>query len=403
VLRVGLTGGIACGKSRVLSRFEAAGFQVLDLDVVAREVTLRGGAAYADVVRAFGPGILAQDGDIDRKALAAIVFADAAARARLNAIVHPRIREEEARRLARGPGAATLSVTDAALFVETGQHLRFDRLVVVHCEPAQQLGRLVARDRIDERAALARIAAQMPAAEKRRFAHFVVDATGSLEETDRAADAVAAELARLTRPPRPECPLARRVACVVSAAVGGPRGLDRRRLLADIAEAGVLDMERAARLLIPPAEGPWYQAASTHRPSTGPETVVAPAVLWTLARAHDDERIAAAAFSLARLTHVDPSEVCGAVLFALVLGGVLAGEPLSGLARRTDGWTRLAERWAGAAPPPRIAAACEDAARPSHAAGPLADLLRAAATGVPLESAPAEVLRALETIDRSPG
>ena len=163
MLRVGLTGGIACGKSHVLRRLAGHGLQTLDLDAVARDVTAPGSPALQEISGAFGAGVLGPDGSLDRAALAALVFADAAARARLNAIVHPRVRAEEARRAedVAGRGAAVL-VTDAALLVEAGAHLRFDRLVVVHCDPGQQLERLRARDGLDEGAARARVLAQMP-------------------------------------------------------------------------------------------------------------------------------------------------------------------------------------------------------------------------------------------------
>ena len=403
MIRVGLTGGIACGKSRVVRRLAAAGLHTLDLDEVAREVIAPGGAAHREVVEAFGPAVVGKDGAVDRKALAAVVFADPAARARLNAITHPRIRAEEERRLsARGRPADAVSVTDAALLVESGIHLRFDRLVVVHCEPEQQLRRLMARDGIDERAAEARLAAQMPVREKRRYAHLAVDATGTLEETDGAADALAAELVRLARVPRrpAQALLARRLGGLVEGPTAGPRGLRPYALLGDIAAAGGLEMERAARLLMPPASGPWYRAALSEPPETGPETLAAPIVLWTLARALDDELIAAAAFSLARLTHVDDEEVAGAVLFALALGGAVAGEPLGPtLLARVASWTRLATRWAAAAPPSRITAAVEAAARGEAVDGELARALRGAARGVAPESAPAEVVGAVQALE----
>ena len=174
MLKVGLTGGIASGKSHVLRRLAQAGFQTLDLDAVARDVMAPGGTAYADIVRAFGERILAADGAIDRKALGAHVFADAAARRRLEALVHPRIREAEARYLSAG-APDSVAVVDAALLVESGQHLRFARLVVVFCEPREQLRRLMARDGLTEADARARLDAQMPPGEKRRFGHFVVD------------------------------------------------------------------------------------------------------------------------------------------------------------------------------------------------------------------------------------
>src|SRR5262245_49087722 len=112
-----------------------------------------GGAAYDDVVRSFGASILGPDGAIDRRALGDVVFKDPAARARLNALVHPRAREEEGRRAAAlGAAGATVIVSDAALLVEAGVHLRFDRLVVVHCPPEEQRRRLMERDGLDARA-----------------------------------------------------------------------------------------------------------------------------------------------------------------------------------------------------------------------------------------------------------
>src|SRR5215468_3786401 len=135
--------------------------RLLDLDKVSRAVMAPGGAAFAEVVEAFGPRVLAGDGSIDRKALGAIVFADAAARARLNAITHPKILAEEGRWAAEGR-ADEILVTEAALLVESGALLRFDRLVVVYCDEAEQVRRLRDRDRIGEAEARARLASQMP-------------------------------------------------------------------------------------------------------------------------------------------------------------------------------------------------------------------------------------------------
>jgi dephospho-CoA kinase len=188
MLAVGLTGGIASGKSRVLGRLATRGLQTLDLDRVAHDLMAPGGAAYADVVAAFGPGILGDGGAIDRQALGARVFADPAARSRLNALVHPRVRDAEGTwraGLPEGPGE--VAVVDAALLVEAGLHLRFDRLVVAHCGEAEQLRRLMARDGLAEDAARARLRAQMPAERKRRFADLEVDTSGRPEDTDAAA------------------------------------------------------------------------------------------------------------------------------------------------------------------------------------------------------------------------
>ena len=150
LLRVGLTGGIASGKTRVLQRLAARGCATLDLDQAARDVVAPGSAALAEIEAAFGPSVL-RNGALDRAALGALVFEDAAARVRLNAIVHPRVlRAGGGAGLARSRRAPCV-VTDAALLVETGAHLRFDRLVVVHCEPELQLARLLARDGLAER------------------------------------------------------------------------------------------------------------------------------------------------------------------------------------------------------------------------------------------------------------
>src|SRR4029079_11735128 len=121
-----------CGKSRVRRHLAAAGFGTLDLDGVAHEMIAPGGPAYDDVVAAFGRGILAADGTVDRKALGSRVFVDAAARAELNALVHPRVRDEEPRRAAAHEAAGgRVFVTDAALLVEAGVHLACERPVVV--------------------------------------------------------------------------------------------------------------------------------------------------------------------------------------------------------------------------------------------------------------------------------
>jgi len=202
MLRVGLTGGIACGKSHVLRRLELRGCRTLDLDRVAHDVMVPGGSAYADVLAAFGPAILRSDGAVDRKALAALVFQDLVARDRLNGIVHPLVRIEERRWVAALAGKAdAVIVVDAALLVEGGLHLRFDRLIVVHCAPEEQLRRLMARDALSREDAEARLRAQMPVAEKRRFAHLQLDTSGSPDDTDARADALAATLFALAQTP----------------------------------------------------------------------------------------------------------------------------------------------------------------------------------------------------------
>jgi dephospho-CoA kinase len=413
-LRVGLTGGIACGKSRVRQRLSAAGFETLDLDGIAHEVMGPGGAAHRDVVDAFGPGVLAPGGGVDRQRLGDVIFADPEARARLNAIVHPRVREEEARRVSLRPDhPGRIVVTDAALLVEAGVHLRFDRLVVVHCEAAEQMRRLVERDGIDEGAARARMDAQMPLDEKRRFAHIEVDASGSLGDTDRAADRLAFELRRLARacPAPVAIPLERRLAAMVTGPRGGPRGLERGRVLHDIAAAGGLELERIARLLVPPADRPWYRAAGPGE-QAGPETLAPPVVIWSLSRGGPDvEFLAAAAASLARLTHTDPAQIAGACLYALALQEATVGGSAEALASSLPTWTALAGRWGGAAPPEAVTAAVDAAARiqtdpaavrARWAASPSGELvagLVAATIGVPSSSVPPSLLETLAALD----
>ena len=416
MLRVGLTGGIACGKSRVRRRFAAAGFATLDLDSVAHEVIAPGGAAYADVVSAFGRGILASDGTVDRKLLGSRVFADAEARAQLNALVHPRVRDEEARRAAEEEARGTRAmVTDAALLVEAGLHLRFHRLVVVDCEGGEQLRRLVARDGLEEAAARARIAAQMPAAEKRRFAHVIVDASGGRPETDAHADAAAAELARLADhpPPRPPFRPDALLAALAAGPTHGPRGLDPARFVVDVAAAGEIEMNRLARLLVPPVVGPWYLAPDVRPESEpGPESLALVVGLWALSRRGlDDEFTAAAMFSVAYLTYRDPGRTAAACLLATAMTYLAGAGPTDDGARRA--WVASAERWAGA-PPPAWAHAIVDAvvapagdpaaaAGKARARGADADLiagLAAAARGEAVPGMPAVLVESARRLVR---
>ncbi|PYQ40223.1 MAG: hypothetical protein DMF77_19020 [Acidobacteria bacterium] len=282
------------------------------------------------------------------------MFADAAARAELNALVHPRVRDEEARRAAAHAAAGgRVFVTDAALLVEAGLHLRFDRLVVVDCEGGEQLRRLVERDGIEVTAARARIAAQMPAAEKRRFAHIVFDASGGLEATDAAAVRLAHELAALAEhaPARPPVRETALVAALHRGPVHGPRGLDPARFATGVAVAGGMEMEGLKRLLVPPFEGPWLAAAQTPAPpGPGPETLALVVGLWSLLRRGlDPEFTAAAMFSMAYLTDRDAARTAGACLVSLAAAHLGAGVRPREEERRA--WTATAERWAGGAVP----------------------------------------------------
>ncbi len=186
MLRVGLTGGIASGKSTVASMLRDRDSQVLDADALARELVEPGQDAYNEVVREFGRDILRPDQTVDRPKLGAIVFSDPQKRARLNQILHPRIRDIVARwfELLDRPGGPDVAFEDAALILEAGSRNHLDRIVVCWCRPEQQLERLRERGLSLEDAQL-RIAAQMPIDEKRRLADDVIDCSGSLEETER--------------------------------------------------------------------------------------------------------------------------------------------------------------------------------------------------------------------------
>jgi dephospho-CoA kinase len=186
MLRIGLTGGIASGKSVVASLLRDRELPVLDADALTHELLEPGQASYDEVVREFGQGILAPGGAVDRKKLGAIVFADAQRRARLEQIIHPRIWEIAANWFAalHRPGGPEFAVLEAALILEGGSQKKLDRVVVCWCKPQQQIERLRERG-LSLGDAQSRVAAQMPIDEKRRLADDVIDCSRSLEETEQ--------------------------------------------------------------------------------------------------------------------------------------------------------------------------------------------------------------------------
>jgi dephospho-CoA kinase len=186
-LLVGLTGGIGTGKSTVSRMFRDLGCLIIDADILAREVVEPGEPAYAKIVAEFGRGVLDSEGRIDRKKLGAMVFASEAKRKRLEEFTHPEIRKRQAGILAElvAEGFEGIVVFDAALLVETGGARNMDRLVVVSADEATQRKRLMARDNISEQEAQRKIGSQMPLVEKVRQAHYVVDNSGTREETER--------------------------------------------------------------------------------------------------------------------------------------------------------------------------------------------------------------------------
>lgn len=194
-LRVGLTGGIATGKSYVAERLRQRGIPVLDADALAHGVMTRGTEATAAIAQRFGEDILAGDGSVDRSKLGPIVFADPAARRDLEAIVHPAVH----RAIGAGVrafelvGASPLVVIDVPLLFETGNAKDYDKVIVTACAPGVQVARLLARG-LSDQAARQRMAAQMPTPEKIARADFVVNTEGTFEETDRQVDEIVAAL-----------------------------------------------------------------------------------------------------------------------------------------------------------------------------------------------------------------
>jgi dephospho-CoA kinase len=197
MLRLGLTGGIASGKSAVAAMLRDMGFAVLDADSLAHRLIEPGQPAYDEVLREFGQDVLAPDGRVDRAKLSAIVFSDRAKLDRLNAIVHPRVAEVVFSQFEawRRAGVRDAVFVEAALLIESGIHKNLDGLVVAWCEPQQQLERLVARG-LGEAEARRRIAAQLPVEAKLRLATEKIDCSGSLEETRRQVEALATKLRR---------------------------------------------------------------------------------------------------------------------------------------------------------------------------------------------------------------
>jgi len=192
----GLTGGAASGKSTVARMFQDLRTRIIDADRIGHEMLRSSSPASVEILRQFGKGILDDSGEIDRSRLGRIVFGDPQKLQQLNAIVHPRIiaRVEDlaAQHHADDPGAVIL--VDAALIFEAGIGGRFDKVVVAWCRPEQQIERLMAKSGLTREEAERRIAAQMPAEEKRRRADYLIDCSGSLESTREQVRRVYADL-----------------------------------------------------------------------------------------------------------------------------------------------------------------------------------------------------------------
>jgi len=192
MLKVGLTGSIAVGKSFVCECFRELGCHVLDADQTSREVVAPGTEGLRRIAREFGSDILTPDGNLDRKTLASIVFADEARRKLLNSIVHPLVIEVQDDWIRRHEKSDPdgVAIVDAALMIESGGYKRFDKVVVVWCEPAIQLKRLMLRDNLTLPEARKRINAQLPQDEKKLFADHLIDTSNGLDDTRHRVNAV---------------------------------------------------------------------------------------------------------------------------------------------------------------------------------------------------------------------
>lgn len=183
--RVALTGGIATGKSHVRAEFERLGVPTIDADAIARAVVAPGSPGLAAVTSRFGREVLDANGALDRKKLASIVFAQPDARRDLERIIHPQVRQAIDAWFASLDPNRPFAIADIPLLYETGREREFDAVIVITCEPAAQIRRLLARDGVTEAEALQRIAAQMPTEDKVRRTNYVIRTDGTFEDTNR--------------------------------------------------------------------------------------------------------------------------------------------------------------------------------------------------------------------------
>lgn len=201
MLRIGLTGGIGCGKSIVASMMRELGCHVLDADSLAKQLYEPGGPAYDEIIREFGREIADSAGRVDRARLAQIVFADAARLAKLNAILHPLViaRQNDWLDSIEKQDPHAIGVVEAALLIEAGGHENLDRVAVVWCRPEQQIERLAheSRRNMSRAEAESRIRAQMPLEEKLAYATDRIDNSGSIAETRERVKTMLAEWKKL--------------------------------------------------------------------------------------------------------------------------------------------------------------------------------------------------------------
>ena len=196
MLVVGLTGGIASGKSAVTSMFAELGCFIVDADLIARKLVEPDQPAYRRIVKFFGPVILNSDKTLDRKKLASIIFADAEQRKALNSILHPLIiREEE--RMVREKNEHQITIVSAALMIESGTYRRFEKLIVVYCNREVQIHRLMKREKLSRKNALLRISTQISTAMKKEYADYLINTSGPFSDTRKQVIQVYDKLRRL--------------------------------------------------------------------------------------------------------------------------------------------------------------------------------------------------------------
>jgi dephospho-CoA kinase len=196
MLHVGLTGNIASGKSHAALLFAELGAHVIDADLIAHELLACGTKTYDKIVDAFGEQILNQSREVDRRKLGQIVFFEEGKRLLLNHLIHPDVGAEIVRRIFELEQSAPngIIIVDAALMVETGGYKMYHRLIVVTCNPALQISRLMSRDGLTEKEARARMASQMPIEEKLKLANYTIDTSRTLKQTEEQVEAIYRDL-----------------------------------------------------------------------------------------------------------------------------------------------------------------------------------------------------------------
>jgi len=204
MLVIGLTGGVASGKTTVSEVLREEGAILIDADQIARDLVQPQTPAWQELVRAFGNEILDQEGSIHRQKLASLIFSNPRQRSLLNRILHPRIKEEIGRRLKgiRQKDPEAIVVIDAPLLIETGGHREMDKVIVVVCTETQQIERLKRRNQLSEEQARAMLSSQMSLEEKAALADYVIRNEGSLSETRQKARNIFQELKRIALQPK---------------------------------------------------------------------------------------------------------------------------------------------------------------------------------------------------------